>query len=254
MKIDIIKVGGKVVETPSTLSALLDQIAGMGGNVILVHGGGRSATAMATRLGIETTMIDGRRVTDEAMLEIVTMVYAGKVNKNIVALLQARGVNAVGLTGADMNLITSNRRAPEPVDYGYVGDPCSVSATAVEMLLSAGIMPVIAPLTHDGQGVLLNTNADTIASVTAGAMAREGHDVTLYYCFEKPGVLAVADDDTSLISTITPADFDRLKADGIVTDGMIPKLDNAFAALHTGVGKVVVTSAANIAGGTVVTL
>lgn len=251
--VNIIKVGGKVVETPATLASLLDTLAGMSGPVVLVHGGGRSATAMASRLGVETVMVDGRRVTDASMLEVVTMVYGGKVNKAIVAGLQARGVNALGLTGADMNLIVSDRRLPNPVDYGFVGDPREVNTDALLMLLQAGIMPVVAPLTHDGAGNMLNTNADTMAATLACAAAGLA-EVTLTFCFEKPGVLANPDDDSSVIARIDRSVYETMKREGTVAGGMIPKLDNAFKALEAGVKRVVITAADNLGGGTVVTL
>ncbi len=253
-RINVIKVGGKVVEEPSTLAALLDRVTALDTPVVMVHGGGRSATALATRLGMETVMVAGRRVTDRDMLQVVTMVYAGRVNKEIVAQLQARGVNAIGLTGADMNLIVSTRRPSVPVDYGFVGDPCKTNAGALSLLLDNGYMPVVAPLTHDGNGCMLNTNADTISQTVAVALARAGHSVTLTYCFEKPGVLANPDDDTSVIGSIDPATYRQLKTDGSVGGGMIPKLDNAFAALDSGVESVVITSAENLKGGTVVRL
>lgn len=251
--VNIIKVGGKVVETPATLASLLDTLAGMSGPVVLVHGGGRSATAMASRLGVETVMVDGRRVTDASMLEVVTMVYGGKVNKAIVAGLQARGVNALGLTGADMNLIVSDQRLPNPVDYGFVGDPREVNTDALLMLLQAGIMPVVAPLTHDGAGNMLNTNADTMAATLACAAAGLA-EVTLTFCFEKPGVLANPDDDSSVIARIDRGVYETMKREGTVAGGMIPKLDNAFKALEAGVKRVVITAADNLGGGTVVTL
>lgn len=252
--VNIIKVGGKVVETPATLASLLDTLVGMSGPVVLVHGGGRSATAMASRLGVETVMVDGRRVTDASMLEVVTMVYGGKVNKAIVAGLQARGVNALGLTGADMNLIVSDRRLPNPVDYGFVGDPREVNTDALLMLLQAGIMPVVAPLTHDGAGNMLNTNADTMAATLACAAAAGLAEVTLTFCFEKPGVLANPDDDSSVIARIDRGVYETMKREGTVAGGMIPKLDNAFKALEAGVKRVVITAADNLGGGTVVTL
>jgi acetylglutamate kinase len=239
----IVKVGGKILETPATLAQLLTDFAAIDGKKILVHGGGRSATAMASRLGVETTMIDGRRVTDDSMLEIVTMVYGGLVNKGVVAGLQARGVNALGVTGADMNIIRSHRRPATPVaDFGWVGDVDSVNDLGLQAIINAGATPVIAPLTHDGQGHLLNTNADTMASVTAVAMAHH-YDVRLVYCFEKPGVLADENDDNSVIPAINRDSFDRLLADAVVTGGMIPKLQNALDAVDNHVGEVIITQA-----------
>ena len=242
----IIKVGGKIVENPESLNVLLKDFAAVEGKKLLVHGGGRSATQMAARLGVETKMVDGRRITDEAMLEVVTMVYGGLVNKRIVAGLQALGVNAVGLTGADMNIVLSDKRKVSAVDYGWVGDVKRVNAEAVATLIESGCCPVVAPLTHDGCGHMLNTNADTMAGEMAKAMAAH-YDVTLMFCFEKPGVLADENDDSSLIPTITPAVLDDLKCRGVVSGGMIPKLDNAIACVSAGVESVVITQADRIA-------
>lgn len=242
----IIKVGGKIVENSESLNALLKDFAAVEGKKLLVHGGGRSATQMAARLGVETKMVDGRRITDEAMLEVVTMVYGGLVNKRIVAGLQALGIDAVGLTGADMNIVLSDKRKVSAVDYGWVGDVKRVNAEAVATLIESGCCPVVAPLTHDGCGHMLNTNADTMAGEMAKAMAAH-YDVTLMFCFEKPGVLADENDDSSLIPTITPAVLDDLKLRGVVSGGMIPKLDNAIACVSAGVESVVITQADRIA-------
>ena len=242
----IIKVGGKIVENSESLNALLKDFAAVEGKKLLVHGGGRSATQMAARLGVETKMVDGRRITDEAMLEVVTMVYGGLVNKRIVAGLQALGIDAVGLTGADMNIVLSDKRKVSAVDYGWVGDVKRVNAEAVATLIESGCCPVVAPLTHDGCGNMLNTNADTMAGEMAKAMAAH-YDVTLMFCFEKPGVLADENDDSSLIPTITPAVLDDLKRRGVVSGGMIPKLDNAIACVSAGVESVVITQADRIA-------
>ena len=242
----IIKVGGKIVENPASLNALLHDFSKVEGRKLLVHGGGRSATQMAERLGVETKMVDGRRITDEQMLEVVTMVYGGLVNKRIVAGLQAEGVNAIGLTGADMGIVLSDKRPVKTVDYGWVGDVRRVNAEAVATLIESHCCPVIAPLTHDGQGHMLNTNADTMAAEMAKALAK-AYDVTLMYCFEKAGVLADENDDNSLIPTITPAVLADLKAHGVVTGGMLPKLDNAMACVEAGVETVVITRADHIA-------
>lgn len=242
----IIKVGGKIVENSESLNALLKDFAAVEGKKLLVHGGGRSATQMAARLGVETKMVDGRRITDEAMLEVVTMVYGGLVNKRIVAGLQALGIDAVGLTGADMNIVLSDKRKVSAVDYGWVGDVKRVNAEAVATLIESGCCPVVAPLTHDGCGHMLNTNADTMAGEMAKAMAAH-YDVTLMFCFEKPGVLADENDDSSLIPTITPSVLDDLKRRGVVSGGMIPKLDNAIACVSAGVESVVITQADRIA-------
>ncbi len=239
----IVKVGGKIVETPETLERLLTDFCRLEGHKILVHGGGRTATDVAGRLGIETTMIDGRRVTDEEMLRVVTMVYGGLVNKNIVAKLQAKDVNALGLTGADMNVIQSHRRPlKNGVDYGFVGDVDSVDAERLSLLLNAGITPVMAPLTHDKKGSMLNTNADTIAAETAKALAAN-FEVTLVYCFEHAGVLANADDESSVIPLITQKSFEELKAQGTVGGGMLPKIENSLAAVKAGVRRVIITRA-----------
>jgi acetylglutamate kinase len=249
-KLTLIKVGGKIVEEASTLKSLLEQFSKISGNKVLVHGGGRSATQVATQLGIETKMVEGRRITDEAMLKVVTMVYAGLVNKNIVAQLQANGINSLGLTGADINYMRSDKRKPNPIDYGFVGDVREVNTDILADLIARGIVPVLSPITHDGKGNLLNTNADTIAQEAAVALAKR-FDVSLIYCFEKDGVLKDENDDSSVIPLITKTDFEAYKADGTISGGMIPKLDNAFTAISKGVKEVVITSANHIlCGGT----
>lgn len=241
-KLNIVKVGGKIVEEPDTLAALIADFANIPGPKLLVHGGGRSATRIADRLGIEQRMVDGRRITDIETLRIVTMVYGGLVNKNIVASLQAAGINAIGLTGADMDIIRSHRRPAGEIDYGYVGDVDRVDSTAIACLIEAGFVPVIAPLSHDGKGSMLNTNADTIASEVARALAPL-FDVTLTFCFEKPGVLADENDDSSVIQKIGRTAYQKLRDRNIIAGGMIPKLDNAFKALDSGVKEVVITKA-----------
>lgn len=250
-KLTVIKVGGKIVEEEATLNRLLDDFASIEGYKVLVHGGGRSATKLAARLGIESKMVNGRRITDAETLKVVTMVYGGLVNKNIVAGLQARGVNALGLTGADMDVIRSVKRPVKEVDYGFVGDVEQVNLPFLADLIHKGIVPVMAPLTHDGQGHLLNTNADTIAGETAKALASQ-FDVTLVFCFEKKGVLRDENDDNSVIPQITPEAFGQYVANGVIQGGMIPKLENAFRALDAGVSEVVITLAAAIGeeGGT----
>lgn len=252
-KLTIVKVGGKIVENPDSLQRLLDDFAHMDGLRVLVHGGGRSATALAARLGIESRMVNGRRVTDKDMLEVVTMVYGGLVNKNIVAGLQAAGVKAIGLTGADMDVIRSVKRPVKEVDYGFVGDVQRVDAGVLCHLLGQGAVPVMAPLTHDGAGHMLNTNADTIAGKTALALASH-FDVTLVYCFEKKGVLMDENDDDSVIPVITPELFRQYVQQGIIGGGMIPKLENALAAVAGGVEKVIITAAEELGrgGGTVI--
>lgn len=246
MKLTIIKVGGKIVEEPDTLARLLDDFAKIQGAKVLVHGGGRSATKMAERLGIESRMVNGRRITDEETLKVVTMVYGGLVNKNIVAGLQARGLNAIGLTGADMNVILSEKRPVKDVDYGFVGDVKKVDGDMLSALLQQGVVPVMAPLTHDGHGNILNTNADTIAGETAKGLASL-YDVTLVYCFEKKGVLSDENDDNSVIPVITPELFSRYVEEGVIQGGMIPKLENAFSAIGNGVAKVIIKQASDIA-------
>lgn len=245
MKLTIIKVGGKIVEDPSTLNKLLEDFASIEGYKLLVHGGGRSATKMAEKLGLESKMVNGRRVTDAETLKVVTMVYGGLVNKNIVAGLQAKHVNAIGLTGADMNVILSEKRPVVTTDYGFVGDVKKVDGENLAHIIRAGLVPVMAPLTHDGKGSMLNTNADTIAGETAKALA-PFFDVTLIYCFEKKGVLLNPDDDESVIPIITPELFERYVAEGVIQDGMIPKLENALAAVRAGVSKVIIKRASDI--------
>jgi len=247
-----------VVEDELQLSQLLRNFSAIEGRKVLVHGGGRKATKMAERLGIETKMVNGRRITDSDMLEVVTMVYGGLVNKNLVARLQANGVNAIGLTGADADIIRSHKRPIKvvdglPVDYGFVGDVDNVANETLAHLIEAGITPVMAPLTHDGEGHILNTNADTIASETAKALAQQ-YDVTLIFSFEKKGVLSNPDDDDSVIPVITRTLFEKYKADGTISGGMLPKIENALSAVDAGVSKVIITLATAIDGqhGTVI--
>lgn len=246
-KITIIKVGGKIVEEEATLAALLDRFAAIEGRKVLIHGGGRSATRIAERLGIESRMVDGRRITDEATLQVVTMVYGGLVNKSIVAGLQARGVNALGLTGADCNIIKAHKRPAGKVDYGFVGDVENADGDMLSRLIEQGITPIIAPLTHDGKGSILNTNADTMAAETAKALAGL-YDVTLIYCFELPGVMRNPDDDSSIIPSITAESYRTLLDEGVISGGMIPKMENAFNAIGNGVSKVIITRADAIDG------
>lgn len=252
-KLTVIKVGGKIVEEPETLNQLLADFSAIEGYKVLVHGGGRSATKLAAQLGIESKMVNGRRITDAETLKVVTMVYGGLVNKNIVAGLQAKGVNAMGLTGADMNVIRSVKRPVKDVDYGFVGDVQQVNAELLGDLIRRGVVPVMAPLTHDGQGSMLNTNADTIAGETAKALAQL-FDVTLVFCFEKKGVLSDENDDDSVIPVITPLEFKQYVEQGVIQGGMIPKLENSFSAIDAGVSQVVITlaSAINGQGGTII--
>ena len=277
--IKVVKIGGNVVDNPELLREFVRDFAAMPGMKVLVHGGGVMASQMQKEMGMVPKMIEGRRVTDEQTLKVVTMVYAGWCNKNITALLQARGCNAIGLTGADGNAIKASKRPPlhveslgEDVDYGYVGDVSaqSVNAPFIYSLLSRGIVPVFNAINHDSNGNLLNTNADTIASSIAVAMAnyryrtprevccrceecthcsddgRLTHETELIYCFEKDGVLMDKDDDSSVIPEINKEQFTMLKERGVVADGMIPKLTNSFKAIDSGVARVVIKHARNL--------
>jgi acetylglutamate kinase len=244
----VIKIGGNIIDNVEKLTDFLQQFTAIKGKKILIHGGGKLATQLAKDLGIEQEMVEGRRITDAATLKIVTMVYAGYINKNIVAQLQANGSNAIGFTGADANLIKAHKRlasASKGIDYGFVGDVDEVNTAAIEPLLKQDIAIVVAPITHDGKGQLLNTNADTIAQSIATAMA-VNYEVALLYCFEKAGVLLDANDDASVIATIDQAYFKKLKDEQLIFAGMIPKLDNAFAALEKGVHKVMIGKAESI--------
>lgn len=244
--VTIVKIGGNIIDNANALSAFLRDFSAIAGEKILVHGGGKKATEFSATLGIPTTMLHGRRVTDAATLDVVTMVYGGLINKTVVAQLQAHACNAIGLTGADANVITAHRRAATPVDYGFVGDVDHVQSSTLLALLAAGCTPVVAPLTHDGKGTLLNTNADTMASALAIALATE-RSVRLVYCFEKQGVLADVNDDSSAIAELSYSAYGALKERGAVAQGMLPKLDNAFAALRAGVQTVAIGHASNIA-------
>ncbi len=247
-KLTIIKVGGAIVEDEAQLSQLLKDFCAIEGRKVLVHGGGRRATQVASQLGIESKMVGGRRITDADMLQVVTMVYGGLVNKNLVARLQSNGINALGLTGADIDIIRSHRRpVKDGIDFGFVGDVDRADGRMLSRLIEEGITPVMAPLTHDGEGHILNTNADTIASETAKALAPY-YDVTLIFSFEKKGVLRHPDDDDSVIPTITRADFLKYKADGTISGGMLPKIENALSAIDDGVSRVIITLATAIDG------
>ncbi len=247
-RLTIVKVGGKVVENVQSLNALLEQFKRISGNKILVHGGGTTATNLATKLGIKTRMVDGRRVTDKDTLELVTMVYGGLVNKRIVAALQAININAIGLTGADLDLIRSKKRPVTDVDYGFVGDIEDVNSRELRLLLNENIVPVIAPLTHDGNGQILNTNADTIASEIATELS-DYFNVYLFYCFDKKGVLLDPNDELSIIYDLNLPLYNQYKTEGIINEGMLPKLDNGFRAKLKGVKEVLITNAENIATG-----
>ena len=240
--LNVVKVGGAIVEDEAQLALLISSFSAISGRKVLVHGGGRSATRIAAALGIESQMVGGRRITDSETLKVVTMVYGGLVNKNIVALMQAHGIDAMGLTGADMDVIRAHRRPVKDVDYGFVGDVDHADGAKLSALIERGVTPVLAPLTHDGLGHLLNTNADTIAAEAAKALAPL-YDVTLTYCFEKEGVL---DNNGQLIPVITREQFAKYVADGTISGGMIPKIENALDAISHGVGRVVITQATSI--------
>lgn len=244
-KLTLIKVGGKIVEEEDTLQKLLRDFSKIQGFKMIVHGGGRSATKLASQLGIESKMVNGRRITDAETLKIVTMVYGGLVNKNIVTGLQALGMNALGLTGADLNVILSEKRPVAEVDYGFVGDVKKVNGERLASLIKQDIVPVMAPLTHDGKGCMLNTNADTIAGEVAKALS-EFFDVTLMFCFEKKGVLRDENDEESVIPEIDKASFSRYVEQGVIQGGMIPKLENSFQAIEAGVKEVIITQASDI--------
>jgi acetylglutamate kinase len=247
-RLTIIKVGGKVVENPESLGALLDQFKRISGYKMLIHGGGSVATVIATRLGIETKMVDGRRITDSETLDVATMVYAGLINKKIVAGLQARNCNAMGLTGADLSLVRAKKRPVKDIDFGFVGDVEEVNSRELRLLLNETVTPVIAPLTHDGNGQLLNTNADTVAAEIAAELSAY-YNVFLFFCFEKKGVLMDQNNENSMIFELDSTLFQQFKDEGIINAGMIPKLENSFMAKRRGVKEVLITNAQNIATG-----
>jgi acetylglutamate kinase len=246
-ELTIVKIGGNIVDKPEALEYFLRDFNNLRGPKILIHGGGVLASELSKKLGIETIMLNGRRVTDYETLKIVSMVYAGWINKSIVAALQKIGCNALGLSGADGDSVPAVRRSPEPVDFGYVGDvnPTNINSSFLEGLLARGICPVFCAITHDRNGSLLNTNADTMASSIAIAMSSD-YCTKLIYCFEKEGVLFDENDGDSIIPLITKNNYSKLKEDGIVKGGMIPKLDNAFAAIENGVAEVCIKHASNL--------
>jgi acetylglutamate kinase len=244
-KLLIIKIGGNIIDHDEKLAAFLASFASIGTKKILVHGGGKLATRMAEQMGIQQQLIDGRRITDAETLRIVTMVYAGYINKNIVATLQANHCNAIGLCGADGDAILAHKRKHPVVDYGFVGDVDAINTNLISGLLDKNISIVFAPITHDQQGQLLNTNADTIAQELAKGLSNL-YDVSLIYSFEKSGVLLDAEDDSTVIATLNPAYYQQLKAKEKIFAGMIPKLDNAFAAINSGVSKVIIGKAENL--------
>ncbi len=246
-KLYIIKIGGNSIDHPDDLDQFLTDFSSLEGLKILVHGGGKIATTFADELGIEAKMVNGRRITDSETLRIVTMVYAGLISKNIIAQLQAKNCNATGLTGADGNLIATHKRPVKDIDYGFVGDihEASVNIEMLDKLLDAGLIPVFSAITHNGKGQLLNTNADTIASAIAIALSKL-YDTTLMYCFEKKGVLRDVKDENSCISELNFKDYTALKSNGNIHEGMLPKLDNAFNAMHHGVKKVIICHAKDL--------
>lgn len=240
----VVKIGGNIIDDDEKLRSFLEQFAALPGNKILVHGGGKIATDIGYKMGIEPKYNEGRRITDEETLALVTKVYGGLVSKNVVALLQSNNCNALGLTGADGNVITAYKREVKDIDYGYVGDIADggVNHRTITALLQSGLVPVFAPLTHDGNGTMLNTNADTIAQEVAKALSN-GYKTKLVYCFEKKGVLKDVDDDNSVIPHISKADFDKMVEEKTIFEGMIPKLHNALEAVEHGVSGVVIGSA-----------
>ncbi|ALJ01423.1 acetylglutamate kinase [Rufibacter tibetensis] len=244
----VIKIGGNVLDNPAQLDQFLTDFAAIKGPKVLVHGGGKIASELSKQLGIEPNMVNGRRITDADTLRVVTMVYGGLLNKNLVAQLQARGCNSLGLTGADANVIPAHKRSLKDIDYGFVGDvesPDQVNVPFLASLAEQGLTPIFAALTHDGQGNMLNTNADTIASTLAVALSRQ-FEVNLIYCFEKKGVLLDVEDENSVIHHLQPDNYAQLKEQGAIFAGMLPKLDNAFAALQAGVKAVIIGHAAEI--------
>lgn len=244
--INVVKIGGGIIENEADLAAFLKSFSEIEGPKVLVHGGGRLATSIASKLGIESKMVEGRRVTDDDMLEVVTMVYGGLANKKIVSQLQANGINALGLSGADGNAVKAHKRTGSKVDYGWVGDVDEVNSELILGLLNMGITPVVAPLSHNGEGKMLNTNADTIASEVAQAIGKAGEQVQLIFGFELEGVLRDFEDKSSVITDISKDSYQTLKADGIISAGMIPKLDNAFLAIDQGVSAVKICHALKV--------
>ena len=235
----IIKIGGNVINDEASLSEFLKDFAQVSGKKILVHGGGKKASELLKSIGIEPKMVGGRRITDQATLEVVTMVYAGLINKNIVAQLQQNNCNAIGLSGADGNSIKAHKRLVKDIDYGFAGDVDVVENKTFKALLDNKLTPVLCAITHDKKGQLLNTNADTITSEVATALSND-YEVTITYCFEKKGVLTDINNDDSVIEKIDTQKYESLKNDGIISDGMLPKLENCFYALNKGVSKIII--------------
>lgn len=246
-KLTLIKIGGNIVDNPSALHAFLRDFSALPGLKILVHGGGKMATQLAARLDIKVTMVEGRRVTDEESLKVVTMVYAGLANKDIIAQLQSFQCNALGLSGADANLIRARKRPVQEVDYGFAGDLSadSINSKQLQTFLAQGLVPVFSAITHNGEGQLLNTNADTVAAELAIALSGY-YDTDLIYCFEKRGVLSDVNDENSVIPAIDRTGYQHYKEDGVIAAGMVPKLDNAFSAVDRGVKHVIIKHAEEI--------
>ena len=250
-KINVVKIGGKLIENTAVLAALCDALKGLYPNCVLVHGGGTLAGKLAEKLGMEVHMHEGRRITDAGTLEVVVMAYAGLANKKVVAGLQRRGVNACGLSGCDMGVVLSHKRPVKDIDWGFVGDIDTVDAEKLSMLLESGVMPVLSPITYSKEGLLLNTNADSVASATATALSRI-YEVKLTFCFDKPGVLVDVDDDSSVIPSINRTQFKEFKESGVIYSGMLPKLENAFKTIDAGVSSVRLTDPDHLSGGTVI--
>lgn len=245
MQVTIVKIGGNILDHGENLESFLKDFSAIDTPKILIHGGGKIATELGHRLNIDPNIVDGRRITDKPTLDLVTMVYAGLINKQVVASLQAKGCNAIGLTGADANLILAEKRPVKDIDYGYVGDVKAVNGLLIANLLADGITPVFAPITHDLKGNLLNTNADTMAGEVAKSLINQ-FEVSLLYCFEKKGVLLDINNENSAINQLEKGEFERLKQQGVISTGMIPKLSNAFAALEHGVNRVIIMHAYNL--------
>lgn len=250
-KIKIIKIGGKLIENKDLLNSLCNELPKYYPNCVLVHGGGTLAGQLATKLGLEVKMHDGRRITDAETLKVTVMAYAGLANKTVVAELQKRGVNACGVSGCDMGIVKSHKRPVKDIDWGFVGDIDSVDCDMVSMLLEKGIMPVFSPITYSQDGELLNTNADSVANAVATALA-ERYDVELTFCFDKPGVLMDINDDSSAIPSINREQYAELKESGVIYSGMLPKLENAFKTIDSGVSAVRLTDPDHLNGGTVI--
>ena len=246
-KLSVVKIGGNVIEDAEALESFLTDFAQMQGAKILVHGGGKKATAMAKKMDIPVQMVEGRRITDAKNLDIITMLYGGKINKNIVAQLQNLGCNALGLSGADGNAIQAVKRPVKKIDYGFVGDVVDINVELFQMLIKRGYTPVCCAITHDQKGQLLNTNADTIAATLAKNLSQY-FKVSLWYCFEKQGVLENIEDENSLIETINPKKYNKLKKEQVIHSGIIPKIDNCFEALANGVNEVKIGAPKMIAG------